>query len=111
MKINFNEICETIVPNFFGGEKEFRGKIHSDSNNKIIMATLIPGASIGMHTHTKNSEIIYILSGKGKVFDGTNTEELEAGDVTYCPQGCSHTLINVGEEELKFFAVIPEHHE
>ena len=42
-----------------------------DKNNKILLGTLEPGASIGLHTHETNSEIIYILSGKGKVlFEG-----------------------------------------
>ena len=35
-------------------------------------------------------------------------ESLEAGDCHYCPKGHTHSLINVGKEDLVFFAVVPE---
>ena len=36
-------------------------------------------------------------------------EELAAGDVHYCPHGGTHSLVNVGEVDLTFHAVVPEH--
>ncbi|SET68801.1 hypothetical protein [Lacrimispora sphenoides] len=61
MIINFDEIEETILPRFNGGEKEFKAKMLVDKNNKILYGKLEPGASIGMHTHDTSSEIIYFL--------------------------------------------------
>ena len=73
------------------------------------MGTLEPGASIGLHTHETNSEIIYILRGKGKVLFEGEYELVSAGLCHYCPQGCSHSLINDSDDNLTFFAVVPEH--
>ena len=101
-----NETPE-VLPNFKGGEKEFIAKIHFDGLNKIIHGTLPPGATIGKHTHEGDSEIIYILSGTGEVFYDGDIIPLEAGQCHYCPKGHSHSLINDGDEDLIFFAVVP----
>lgn len=108
MKIDFNEIEEKALPAFKGGEKQFNVKMFTDSMNKIMKGRLVPGASIGMHTHEGNSEIMFITKGSGRVlFDG-DTIELTAGDVHYCPKGHSHSLINDGSSDLEFSAVVPE---
>ena len=59
MIIDFNAVEEKINPNFKGGEKAFNAKITGDALNKIIHGRLEKGASIGLHTHETNSEIIY----------------------------------------------------
>lgn len=108
MKIDFDSIQESSIPNFKGGEKVFRARMFFDGLNRVMKASLEPGASIGLHTHDTSSEVIFIDSGRGTaVFDGEK-EELKAGDVHYCPKGHSHTLINTGDEILKFTAVVPQ---
>ena len=101
-----NETSEAL-PNFKGGEGEFLAKIHFDGLNKILHGTLPPHATIGLHTHESDSEIIYILSGRGSVIDDGELFALEAGQCQYCPKGHSHSLINDSEEDLVFFAVVP----
>jgi len=109
MILDFSKIEETVKTQFYGGEKELRAHMNIDKNNKILLGTLEPGASIGLHTHETNSEIIYILSGKGKVLFEGEYELVSAGLCHYCPQGCSHSLINDSDDKLTFFAVVPEH--
>lgn len=101
-----NEATETI-PNFKGGEGEFIAKIHFDGMNKIIHGTLPPKSTIGRHTHEGDSEIIYILSGRGSVEDDGEVIGIEAGQCHYCPKGHTHSLINNSDEDLVFFAVVP----
>ena len=96
------------MPEFKGGTKEFNARIFQDKDNKILYGKLAPGASIGPHTHETNSEIIYILSGTGKAVHNGAGEKLEPGICHYCPKGENHSLINDGDEDLIFFAVIPE---
>ena len=62
-----------------------------------------------MHTHKTNSEVIYVLSGTGKMLMDDTVEILSAGDCHYCPQGHSHSFINESEEDLVFLGVVPEH--
>lgn len=97
-----------IFPNFKGGEKELQAKMFSDGRNRILKATLAPGASIGLHKHDTSSEIMYFLSGKGKVLIDGREEWVSADKCHYCPKGSQHSLINTGEEDLNFFAVVPE---
>lgn len=108
MKIDFNTIEEQCIPAFKGGEKEFRVKMYTDELNKIMKGRLVPGASIGMHTHEGNSEIMFITKGCGYViFDGEKIA-LQAGDVHYCPKGHSHSLVNDSDADLEFSAVVPQ---
>ena len=115
MLINFNEIPEKAIEHFKGGEKTFRVKMFTDENNKIMRGVLEAGASIGLHTHEGNSEIVYVLGGTGKMlykaepFRDAVSEPLSEGSCTYCPMGHSHSLINDSDGELEFYAVVPEH--
>ena len=108
MVIKFDEIQGTELKNFNGGEGVFIANMYVDEKNKILRGKLVPGASIGLHRHIPTSETIFILSGKGKsVCDGVE-ELLFAGDCHYCPKGSAHCLINVGEDDLCFYAVVPQ---
>ena len=83
-------------------------RIYNDELGKIMRGRLIPGASIGLHTHETNSEIIYVLEGQGKVLYDGEYETLSAGSCHYCPKGHAHSLINDSAADLVFFAVVPE---
>ena len=109
MVIKFDEIQEKELPAFYGGEGVFRAKMHVDTQNKILRGRLEKGASIGLHTHEGTSEIIFILSGNGKCLSDGKEELLSAGDCHYCPKGSNHTLMNVGKNDLIFYAVVPVH--
>lgn len=108
MIIDFEKTEQKIFPNFNGGEKEFKSLMYNDSGIKIMKGTLVKGASIGMHTHKTNSEIIYVLSGKGKMHYDDTVEILSAGMSHYCPKGHSHSFLNENDEDLVFFALVPE---
>ena len=115
MLISFDEIAERENPHFKGGEKSFFARMFADENVKIMKGRLEPGASIGLHTHEGNSEIVYVLGGTGKMlykaepFRDAVSEPLSEGSCTYCPMGHAHSLINDGDEDLTFLAVVCEH--
>lgn len=69
-------------------------------------AKLEPGAILGYHIHRGESEIYYILSGKGLYSDNGTEREVVAGDVTYTPDGEGHGLVNIGSDVLEFMALI-----
>lgn len=107
MKIDFSIIEETSAPHFKGGEKEFNSRAFFDGLNRILKGRLVPGASIGLHTHDTSSEIMFITKGEGHVIYDGEKIALKAGDVHYCPKGHSHTLINDSDDDLEFSAVVP----
>jgi len=83
-------------------------KMVTDEKNKFMVSRLIPGASVGNHTHDTSCEFIYILEGHGTSYvDGEETK-VGPGFCQYCPKGHSHELINTGTKDLVFFAVVPE---
>ena len=53
-------------------------------------------------------QIIFILEGEGKVIYDDTESPVKAGEVHYCPEGHSHSLINNGTEDLVFYAVVPK---
>ena len=109
MLIRFDELEPSVVSHMKGGEGEARLQLVQDVDNKIMRSVLAPGASIGLHTHETSSEVMYFLSGTGKVlYDGV-WEPVAPGTCHYCPKGHSHSLVNDGTEDLVTFAVVPEH--
>ena len=108
MLIDFDSMEETVIPHFKGEEREIAARMYVDGRNKIMRGRLVSGASIGGHTHDTSSEIIFILSGTGRVLYDGGEETVTAGQCHYCPKGHAHSLINDGPEDLTFFAVVPE---
>ena len=92
-----------------GGEGELIRRIFVNEDTRIMRGRLTPGSTIGLHTHETDSEMIFILSGAGKVLCDGEYEPLSAGSVHYCPKGHAHSLINDGDEDLEILAMIPNH--
>jgi len=59
------------------------------------------------HSHPEGEEVIYILSGTGRVLIDGEVSPVTAGTTVLFPQGKPHMLHNTGSEEMKvvcFFA-------
>ena len=109
MIIDFNNIEEQRITGFKGGNGDVLTRNFVDAKNKIMISRLQPGANSGYHKHENNSETVYILSGRGHFdYDG-GREEVQAGSVHYCPMGHAHAMYNDGDDELVYFAIVPEH--
>ena len=107
MIIDFNNIQESVMPLFKGGEGDTRSRIFFDGLNKIMLGRLDVGCSIGYHLHETNSEIIYIISGEARCLTDEGEERLSAGMSQYCPKGHGHGLANASTSQpLVFFAVV-----
>jgi len=98
-----------LKPNFKGGEKEFSVQMFDDGACKIMHGILIPGASIGLHTHDTDCEILFVVAGQGTHIDDGAEKPIRAGQCAYCPQGHSHSLVNTHETlDLEFYACVPK---
>lgn len=96
------------LESFKGGEKHLEARMFFDGTNRILTrARLIPGASIGMHTHNDSCEVIFILEGCGSILEDGTKKAVQAGDCLYCPKDGSHSLVNDSESDLVFCAVVP----
>ena len=115
MIIRKDEIEISHLENFKGGEKHLDARMYFDGTNRILTrARLVPGASIGLHTHDDSCEVIFITKGQGTTIEQAPGEErfsreVSQGDCLYCPKGHSHCLKNASEaEDLEFLAVVPQ---
>ncbi|MCQ2274871.1 MAG: cupin domain-containing protein [Bacteroidales bacterium] len=108
MIIDFNNIEEQALANFKGGEKELNARMFFDGLNRVMIARLQPGATIGLHTHDTSSEIIFVTKGEGHVLYDGEMLPVKAGTVHYCPKGHEHSLINDSQSDLEFHAVVPQ---
>ncbi len=70
------------------------------------VVTLKPGNSIGYHQHVGDGESYWILEGTAQVVEDGQTYELHPGDVVMTYSGHSHSIQNIGEDDLKFVASI-----
>ncbi|MCF0177649.1 MAG: cupin domain-containing protein [Bacteroidales bacterium] len=106
MIVDFNSIEQVTLPNFKGGEKEYLVRMFANDNLRLMEGCLMPGASIGLHKHEGNCEIMFIQSGTGVAIINGMEEKVAPGICHYCPEGDTHTLINNGNEPLKFLAAV-----
>jgi len=63
--------------------------------------TLPPHTSVGLHEHSDNEELYFVIEGKGQMTVDGETAVMEPGDVCLTKSGSSHTFKNIGETDLK----------
>ena len=68
--------------------------------------TLPPDASIGEHAHENETELFYVLQGKGEMLQNGVWTPLSPGDATSTGGGETHALRNVGEGPFVVMATI-----
>ena len=81
--------------------KEMVGKCEMFASVKIPV-----GASLGVHQHVGNNETYYLIQGTGKYTDNGEVYTVKAGDTTFCADGDTHGIENIGDEDLIFIALI-----
>lgn len=78
------------------------------NNMSVCVITVAPGETVRpAHSHPKNEELIYIITGSGKVMIEDEVGEVRAGSAILFEQGKIHMLRNTGDVEMKvicFFA-------
>jgi len=69
--------------------------------------TIVPvGADIGVHTHQRdNQEIYVVMSGRGLMYLDGHEFEVETGHVVVNRPGGTHGLKNIGDTELKLVVI------
>ena len=68
--------------------------------------TLKPGCGIGYHVHENETELFYLISGRGLFHDDDATVELKAGDSMATGNGHGHSVECLGDEPLVMLACI-----
>lgn len=66
---------------------------------------LPPGVSIGVHEHTHNEEIYFLISGICLMTVDDQTAIMEAGDLSLCGLGHRHGIKNIGSEDAVLIVI------
>lgn len=107
-----NERETTVVQKYGGNGTVSMSPIifsNEELNNKgrlFSHITVEPGNEFGYHVHNGESEIYYVLAGKGEYNDNGNTVIIEKGDVTFTRSGEGHGVKSIGDEPLEVAALI-----
>jgi uncharacterized cupin superfamily protein len=57
------------------------------------------------HSHSSESELYLVVSGRGKVRDKDGTTEVEPGDAFLFGPGEAHQLTNAGDEDFVYYVI------
>lgn len=67
---------------------------------------LEPGQCTGLHAHTDNAEIFYMLEGELVCIDDGEEFILKPGDCTSTANGAKHQIINKTDKMAKVLAIV-----
>ena len=105
------EIKVTTEENAAGEVKMYLNHLNcfdgwNEKNRMFALVELKAGEEVEFHTHENEFESYYILEGKALYTDHDKTFEIAPGTVTFTPSGKGHGIINIGDDMLKFIALI-----
>jgi quercetin dioxygenase-like cupin family protein len=80
----------------------------ASNNCSACVIQVAPGERVRpAHSHPNGEEVIYIITGSGRVLVSGEVQAVSAGSTVLFPQGAVHMLHNTGAVEMKvvcFFA-------
>lgn len=60
------------------------------------------GSQVPPHKHDEEEEVMFFIQGKGQFITDDEVIELKPGICIYNPPGKTHSIVNTGDETLKF---------
>jgi quercetin dioxygenase-like cupin family protein len=105
-------IHEQDVPELDLPGRHLRWLVNNERLNakhcSMCVIRVAPGGKVKpAHSHPEGEEVIYIMTGTGRVMVDGDVKPVSAGTTVLFPQGSVHMLHNSGSEEMKvacFFA-------
>lgn len=83
----------------------FRRVLFTGEKTQLVVMHLNPGDEIGEEVHQHVEQVLFNLSGTGKVvLDGVESV-FNPGDVVVVTPGVRHNFINNGNEALKIYTI------
>jgi quercetin dioxygenase-like cupin family protein len=72
----------------------------------LVRVAMPAGQGHAFHRHPPMEEIIYVVSGQGEQWVGTEKRILGPGDCAHIPRDMIHALYTHGSEPLVFLAIL-----
>lgn len=91
--------------------KTFRTVLANSEHTQVVVMNIKPGEDIGKEIHTKEDQVLYLVSGKGRVYLDGKESDFNSGDCVLVPAGMEHNFTTVGDEPMKIITTYsPPHH-
>lgn len=95
----------------------FRSAKWTGRHLQLTVMAIKPGGEIGLEKHDKNDQFIRVEKGSARVLMGLKKDKMTFDEkvaddwMIMIPAGYWHNVVNIGEEELKVYALYspPEH--
>lgn len=88
------------------GAHEFEGARHGDVNVCFILIDMAPGEGVRLHAHPYE-EVFIVQDGLATFTVGTQTLEVDAGQVVIVPPNTPHRFVNSGTGRLRQVDIHP----
>ena len=106
MIYDFNQSVNHSIPNLNGGDGTVFAKVIPGEAGAVMFAVIPPNCSIGAHTHEKDMDYNFILSGTGIAVCDGKEESLFPGVCHFCPKGSRHSIRNTGTENMQIYIAV-----
>ena len=91
--------------------KYFREVIATSKHTQLVIMNIEPGEDIGKEVHEREDQVLYLISGKGRVYLDGQESDFNPGDCVLVPAGMEHNFTTVGDEPMKIITTYsPPHH-
>lgn len=67
----------------------------------------IPPGPRTPHRHPHSCEVMFVVQGRGQIWEGDQVHPVEAGDVVLLPTGVPHATVSAGHEEVVLACFFP----
>jgi mannose-6-phosphate isomerase-like protein (cupin superfamily) len=97
LKVNIAKITEE--------NDDFRKVVTTGVDSQLVIMSVPPGEDVGDEVYTDVDQITVVVDGRGEFTMEGETQILEADDLVFVPSGAAHSLVNVGEVDLKLYTI------
>lgn len=104
--MQFQNVQQSALAN-----NQFRKVLFTNKHSQVVLMSVPPGEDIGREVHELVDQVLVFVKGKGRAELGSETHDINPGDMFAVPAGIEHDFINTGTEDMKLFTVYspPEH--
>ena len=99
------------IPEFLAGDKTHLKEVLHPKNDNLDLGFSLAHAIIkkgesSLPHQLLHSETYFFLNGKGQIFLGEETYDVEKGDTVFVPPKINQYVKNTGEEDLAFICIV-----
>ena len=89
----------------------FRRVLATGKHVQVVIMSIEIGGEIGEEIHADNDQVLYLVSGQGRVILDGKDKPFKEGDLVLVPAGTKHNFITTGSEPMKIITTYsPPHH-